>query len=124
MIEVTQTRPDNCMAAALASLLELPLDQVPQPDPEGPSFYFWSTFNRWLRSRGFYLHTLINSDDFPRDDLWIAGVPSLSKRGEGHVVVMEGDRLRWDPARPRYRRKRTPSKTTWKTQLRPLPPTA
>lgn len=124
MIEITQTRPDNCMAAVLASLLEVPLAQVPQPDPRGTPAAFWSAFNVWLRERGFYLHNLLNTEDFPRADLWIAGVPSFSLRGRSHVVIMEGERLRWDPARPQFKRTRRPTKTTWKAQVRPLPPIA
>jgi hypothetical protein len=122
VIEVTQTHPDHCVRAVLASLLELPLDQVPEPDLDG-YYGFWARYNRWLRERGWFLYQLMEYPPYP-PDLWIAGVPSLSLRGESHVVVMEGDRLRWDPARPQFKRRRRPTKIPFAFKLLPLPPTA
>lgn len=63
MIPITQTDPTketgNCFAACIASILEIPLDEMPNFHSE-----FWADdWIEWLRPRGFSLMTWDLPDD-------------------------------------------------------------
>lgn len=74
----------NCLQACIASLFDLPLDEVPHfirvPD-------WWEALNNWLGERGLYVM------DYPTDAglPWMAGYQLIygkSPRGDfNHIVV-------------------------------------
>lgn len=103
----------NCFAACVASILEIPLEEVPNfcglhPEPDGT---WYREFLRWLSERGLAAMT----QQFPGDPdsfmswvrtcapniPWIAGGPT--DRGL-HCCVYVGDRLAHDP-NPNHDRK-------------------
>lgn len=106
MIPVDQTRlhdpergvPGNCMQAAVATILDLELDAVPdftggELVDTGPRLKaFWQRLDDFLMSRGFY-----------RLGVPEQGLPGLhlasgtSPRGVGHVVVRNGWQTVHDP---------------------------
>lgn len=51
----------DCMAACIASLLELPIDQVPNPH----TTTWWDDWQAWLKQRGLYLVEAIGADWMP-----------------------------------------------------------
>jgi len=87
----------NCMAACIASLFEVDLDEdVPNfVDFEGP-LAWWDAARSWCRTRGYDLIRISSLDqvtrwaDRPPGDHAIAGVPS--PRGPwGHCVIVDRD---------------------------------
>lgn len=97
----------DCLAACLASLLELDLGSVPHFAGMGERWHLELT--AWLGARGWLLgsawHT-ISEDDRTRLDgysqgYWLAGVTSLRTRSDGsnisHLVVMLDGEIAWDP---------------------------
>jgi len=109
MIPVTQTKaggadvpPEergDCMAAAIASILELPIErvQIPHRDDE----HWMDTVQRVLRPLG-YAMVMANSDFWP-DSYWLAGVTSLnSTYADGvpllHMIVMKRGQVAHDPS--------------------------
>jgi len=85
----------NCLAASLASLLELPLSEVPEfEDMMGKSDWF-QALTDWLKELGF---TLLEW----REEAWtwLPGyylANGISERGLSHTVVYKGDALAHDP---------------------------
>lgn len=91
----------NCLQAAVASLLDLPLDEVPHfvDDPD-PDHDWWSALRRWARGRGNDVHYV--PADHPVLMQWLRGhleadgrqghaiAAGRSPRGDfGHVVVVD-----------------------------------
>lgn len=99
--EVTQTilaDPDlaaqgvygNCLQAAVASVLNLPLDAV----PHFVLFTWWpAALELWARGRG--LLTVVEQTDMIPDRLCIVG--GKSPREGDHAVVGQHGRIVWDP---------------------------
>lgn len=84
------TGPGNCMQAACASLLELPLDLVPdfilQPDPFGSMDLFCAAYGLVLEKRG-PKHT-------PTGLYLVTG---KSTQGHEHIVIYRWGRIVHDP---------------------------
>lgn len=113
MIPITQTelydpmRPDhrgNCWQTVLASVLDLPLDEVPHfvqddHDHDGTKNFEWNWWKRsfdFLRERGLTLE-YADLDDSPGEYLLVAG---KSPRGGGaiyHVVIYRDGVMVHDP---------------------------
>jgi hypothetical protein len=118
----------DCWKCCIASVLELPYEDVPhfaEMEEAGTVQSYWNTTQEFLRPRGFLLaHFGLWGDERPyltwggqkpavapdgRDihyafsvpGHWIAGVvsPRTDENGEniGHVVVMNGSEITWDP---------------------------
>lgn len=100
-------RGGNCLAACIASLLDLPLSAVPQrtttDTASEANFTDWERLALWLHARGLMLlevdgkawstNGLLDSEyEAP---LCIGGGPS--PRGGKHAVVLRGDELVHDP---------------------------
>lgn len=91
----------NCMAACVASLLELSLEDVPDFRPDT----WWLTLVEWLRARGldaFYVEIpherareVQPSAYVSPGTYYIGG--GLTARGTGHVCVYFADRMVHDP---------------------------
>ena len=82
----------NCLAACVATLLDLSIDDVPHFGADG-----WAEqLTRWLRPRGLYaLHFSLPSDWHPRGLYILAG---QSPRGDFlHAVVARGGDVIHDP---------------------------
>jgi len=111
------SEPGNCFAACIASVLELPLPEVPNfmigaPPPSYPwddetadvwlREFFWRV-NAFLRPHGLYLFEMEFEDALPPyvwtmvppGGYWIAGGPAA--RGHQHVVVMRDREMVHDP---------------------------
>lgn len=105
MIPINQTKfhdPENgingnCMAAALASILELPLSEVPEFEDMGmadPTNKKWfSKFLDWLFDLGFEL--LVWNKHVPLKGYYLAS--GMSKRGYAHQVVYKNGFIIHDP---------------------------
>lgn len=100
MKPVDQTRfgvPEgNCFAACVASLLELPLEQVPHFPDHGADWY--SAFRDWLRARRLYpvCFEVKRPEDGRPDGMHI--LSGKSPRGEFlHSVVAKGAYIVHDP---------------------------
>lgn len=112
MIPVDQTRfyePDlpvdqqrgNCLQAVLASLLDLPLENVPhfvqQDVDSGGRLFWWECMRLWLlEDHGWILHGA-ELETHPGEHLMVSGV---SPRGGGkihHVVIYKDKKMVHDP---------------------------
>jgi hypothetical protein len=80
----------NCLQAAVASVLRLPLDAV----PHFAAFHWWpQALTMWAYGRG--LKVCGERTTSIPDRLCIVG--GISPRGVDHVVVAHGGRVVWDP---------------------------
>lgn len=117
MIPVDQTIPKppkgDCFRACIASILELPILNL--PNPHHPEFHWWDAWNKWLDDRGL---DLVEWDIPPGNErpdglgvwcplrgFWIATVPSLNlppnpeRPNLGrHCIVMKGLEIAHDPS--------------------------
>jgi hypothetical protein len=90
----------NCFSACVASLLHLPITEVPsfceEALTDGWDGSGWpGNFIQWLHDRGWF--PVFTEGKFPKEYgefYWIAGGPS--SRGP-HAVVMSGDSMVHDP---------------------------
>lgn len=83
----------NCFSACVASILHLPLGDVP---PFCKYEDWWERLNAWLRTRGFYAMVLRYSDDMPPNGFHI--LSGKSPRGDfQHSVVARGIEIVHDP---------------------------
>lgn len=98
MLPVDQTRfgrsHGNCLAACLASLLELPLAKVPTFTPDG-----WrSELGAWLKRRGlWFLQLNMPSREALAEVKGYAIVSGHSERGLLHATVWRGGEMVHDP---------------------------
>jgi hypothetical protein len=85
----------DCLSAALASLFDLDIDEVPRFIDRRETF--WDDFMLWLESMGYEYNGLTSREyNFPT----IAGyylVQGLSPRGHSHVVIYKGRVMVHDP---------------------------
>jgi hypothetical protein len=94
----------NCFSACVASLLELPISEVPYfMDESGDNLPWVKQLNDWLAPRGYYsMHFVVNETNreaYDRENLWPAGFYILcgkSPRGD-HAVVARGKDVVHDP---------------------------
>lgn len=119
MIPVTQTKVcvydsagnmlinGNCLAACIASLLELPITEVPNVevlfDADNPTFYY-STLQIWLKSKGYQIkednrfkifHWGGAIEPETTDKYYL--VTGVSPRGVKHVCIYKNGKLVHDP---------------------------
>jgi hypothetical protein len=96
VIPVDQTtfgKPNgNCLQAALASILELPLAEVPHV---GPYDDWWERLSQWALTRGFELLCLTLGAGPPPRGYYLASGPAA--RGLMHTCVYRGGELAHDP---------------------------
>jgi hypothetical protein len=104
MIPVKQTKrggPDvppeergDCWPACLASLLEVPLEDVPIPHDDR---HWWDVTQEALAPHGY--EAVHMDEKYWPAGYWIAAVPSRNLGpGVKHVVVMRGGEVAHDPA--------------------------
>lgn len=83
----------NCVQAAVASILGLPLEEVPNFIEKEGSVEFWRTFKSFLRDRGWE-PIMLPGNYVPMCDYLASG---KSERGCGHMVIMNDGQLVHDP---------------------------
>jgi hypothetical protein len=102
VIPVRQTRfgapAGNCFAACIASILELPLSDLPDPDLADKDAW-WLTWISWLRERNLTLYVWeVNPDaDIPHGYSILATRPPGLPAGYGHAVVAFDGHVVWNP---------------------------
>lgn len=87
------TRQGNCLQAAVASMLDLPIDVVPhfvQQHEDGEGDWF-DLLCDWLNTRGL---RLLREDPVAGEDYLLFG---RTVRGTTHVVICRDGSLVWDP---------------------------
>lgn len=104
VMQTVTGRGGNCFAACLASILELPITDVPNffdlaPDEPGP---WWKVVRDWLRPHGFGIITIAFEKAESWDELCLDGyhiVSGKSPRMEGahHSTVWYRGRMVHDP---------------------------
>lgn len=100
MKPVDQTKmspPDgDCFAACIASILELPLEEVPNYSQQGE---WWNEWDEWLFSRGLYILEVKRGDD--KDEEFVKGyhiITGKSHSGDwNHSVVGLNGKIVHDP---------------------------
>lgn len=118
MIEVTQQflhDPSNgvwgdCQRAVLASLLELPIEEVPHfaLEAKDDASKFYDLIREFLQKRNLAIWSIPFDGGISLVDLLYSVAKSnpgifyqlsgTSKNGTDHVVICLGDRIVWDPA--------------------------
>lgn len=85
----------NCLQAAVASLLDLPLHEVPHfVDEEAyDGLHWWTHWRRWCRDRDL---VVLAAEPEP-GEYYLAGGPSPRGHGLHHVCVYRDDEMVWDP---------------------------
>jgi hypothetical protein len=101
---VRTNRRDECFAACLATCLQVPISDVPDPriderlaageDPEEIGRSAWHQILEWLASRG--LGIAIHKRPPAGHPRWIGVVP-LRGHFNDHCLVMSGDEILFDP---------------------------
>lgn len=102
-------RSDDCLAAAVASLLQVPIDQVPDPNLDASiaaganadelATQMWSDLSRWAQDRGLQM---TYHEQVPVDaDRWIGIIPmfgfGLAAFADHCVVCMRDGTILFDP---------------------------
>ncbi len=88
----------NCLSACIASLLELPIEEVPYfgpPDRIGTREEWGKNIEQWLNPRGFYSIMFPHGLTFVPPGFHI--LSGMSPRGVRHSVVAHGERTVHDP---------------------------
>ncbi|EHK57645.1 hypothetical protein [Allomesorhizobium alhagi] len=88
----TREERGNCTEAAVASLLGIRLEDVPDFRANGLD-QFWPSFHRFFRDRGF--EAIMMHGTFAPDILYLAS--GISPRGVHHMVLMRCGLLVHDP---------------------------
>lgn len=84
----------NCTEAALATLLQIPIEDVPEFD-RTDAFTFWDGVEEFLKTRGLYIHYLGRP---PKGEgCYLASGPTERGVNTHHTVVYENNALVWDP---------------------------
>ena len=98
----------NCLQAVIASLLELPLEEVPHfvgddLDHDGDNnleWHWWKRLLDFLKSKGYQLYVIMDvktRDGLEPDEYYLASGPSYRGQGIHHVVIYQGDKMVHDP---------------------------
>lgn len=90
----------NCVAACIASILELPLDCVPDNRDENKSWYI--EMEQWLNEKGLGLVIVPyepTKETFPENAYIMAATKSttLKNPDDGHLVVIYNGQIVHDP---------------------------
>lgn len=102
MKPVMQVEHDDCVRAVVASLLELPLVDVPHFTRLGP--HWWEHMTCWLHAHGVALMAVEPDDLRPGEHYYVSGPSPSGYIGPGvflhdglHAVVYRDERLAHDP---------------------------
>ena len=92
MKPVKQNRADDCVRACMASILELPIELVPEFSCED----WFREACLWLEPMGYTLINSYHNPDF-ETKAWALGAVDSSREGWNHCVVVFGHEIKWDP---------------------------
>jgi hypothetical protein len=102
---VRPPRTDDCLAAAIATVLQVPISEVPDPrlderlasgeSADDINRSAWQQLQRWLTARGLRVTVLHKAPTTKRR--WIGVVPNPGTF-EDHCLVMVGSELLFDPS--------------------------
>jgi len=99
-----QHKVGNCLAAVVASVLDLSIDEVPNFEVMAEGKVWLSTLTSWLYEKGFYLEPDRNiglhharHKPFPEGYENVLYLAYGETMGEAHVVIMANGRLVHDP---------------------------
>lgn len=100
----TQRHDADCLPAAVASVLSVPVSLLPEVDHDSTDWI--GDYNRSLRDGGWPFCLITSTADPVLPGRWIAVVPSLTQPAPTkHAVVMYERDLHWDPgAKAKYER--------------------
>lgn len=88
----------NCMSACLASILELPIDAVPNFFDSGQTDQEWNdALTSWLRTHGLAIITLVATPEVLEKTKGNVIVSGPSLRGLTHATVWREGEMIWDP---------------------------
>lgn len=90
----------NCFSACVASILELPIEQVPEYTEEAGGWFF--RWQAWLKERGLRFRIIPHANQGqigyePPAGWAIMNVKSLTLPGELHSVVSFAGEMKWNP---------------------------
>lgn len=84
----------DCFPASIASILEIPLELFPTENCKEWNAYHWRA---WLIQHGLILYGPSRNSDVYYEGYWIGIVRSVNHPHCYHALVMENDKLAWDP---------------------------
>lgn len=84
----------NCLAACIASILEVPLSDIPEPKI---SLNNWWLLNTWLFDQGYVLAWVRGTGEINVDSPGYYIANGMSPRGLRHSVIWSKDGLIHDP---------------------------
>lgn len=126
---INQREQQDCMRAAVATLLQRPYGHTPRVTTVGDGTEFWKRWAAWARRQDLQIvMAVVTTDRFVRswapfhrqhrtgvqirtypkfepepDELWIGSVSALSNWTYNHAVIMQGRKLLHDPDGGRLR---------------------
>ena len=91
----------DCLSAAIASILEVAIEDVPIPHSDHEEYHWWDATQEALAIHGYI--AVIADTGFVIGGWWLAGVPSLNLRKPNgaplpHMVVMHEGKVAHDPS--------------------------
>lgn len=94
--KVQSAQVGNCLAASLASLLELPIEEVPPFEDAMPSMALWAMVQDWLTTRGLFLVQTLNA---PSGYALAMGPTNRQQMGqvEWHCCIAYDGKIVFDP---------------------------
>ena len=97
--KITSNKNGDCFGACIASLLEIPLDTLPNPHGDD-----WLTvWKTWFEDRGMAITW--HYKRIWRQHLWIASAKSKNFKDTTHAIIMKGSVVEFDPStKKRYRK--------------------
>jgi hypothetical protein len=101
--KVVSNKMGDCFSACIASLLELPLEVIPNDH----SPMYWAVWRTWLGQFGLELNYRSAKGPIWADHPWIASVKSMNyPDGTTHAILMDGgSKVLFDPStKKRYRK--------------------
>ena len=88
----------NCLQAALASIFEVELEQVPDFAGEIKNGHWFLILERWLATMNLCLYPALRSSGHPMGlHLMVCKSTTLANPDDGHVVVIENGRVVHNP---------------------------
>lgn len=104
MKPVTQTRfghpgnddalPGNCFPAAIASIMELPIEDVPWPDSKTDWSEYWDVLARWIAAYGYALVEIPIEPPQPFDAVYFWDSAAIVEGEQSPCYIANGDTVR------------------------------
>lgn len=93
---VTKTERGNCFAACIASLLDVPLNHVPNIEELYDCYAWYDVFCSWLECKGYTFETSTKQECISSGGYYL--VSGKSPRGSfNHIVIYKEGQMVHDP---------------------------